>query len=299
MKPRLVAIGGPLKGSVFALEQNSLAMGRQPSNQICVDDSSASLTHCRIAVDGERYSIHDLDSLTGTFVNSVPVKDRLLAHGDRIALGSSVFLFLAEAGEETKSSPVELNEDAGLSASGTELRGEDVLYLHPEGLAALPPTERLARDLATLLKISVAIGSIRSVESLQWQLVGMLFDVLPAERGAILLVGRELEEFTSAASWDRALGPQHPVHVSRQLAERVLREGVAVLTNDGLKSEKLQGTSTADKSAHSVVCVLLAALEKVWGVIYPDTRTPATRFTRNHLQLGAAIAGIASMAVEN
>jgi transcriptional regulator with GAF, ATPase, and Fis domain len=299
MKPRLVAIGGPLNGSVFALERDSLAMGREPSNQICLDDSSASLTHCRIAVDGERCSIHDLDSHTGTFVNSVPVKDRLLAHGDRIAVGSSVFLFLVETGEDTKSSPVEVDEDAGLSASGTQLRGEDVLYLHPEVLAALPPTERLARDLATLLKISVAIGSIRSVESLQWQLLGMLFDVVPAERGAILLVGGDLEEFTSAASWDRALGPQHPVHVSRQLARRVLREGVAVLTNDGLKSEKLEGTSTADTSAHSLVCVPLVALEKVLGLIYLDTRNPATLFTRNHLHLVAAIAGIAAMAVEN
>jgi len=299
MKPRLVAVGGPLKGSVFALERGGLAIGREPSNQICLDDSFASPLHCRIAVDGERCSIRDLDSLTGTFVNGVPVKDRLLAHGDRIALGSSVFLFLVEAGEAAKPSPVELSEDTCLSASVTELRGEDVLYLQPEGLAALPPTERLARDLNTLLKISAAIGSIRNVESLQWQLLGMLFDVVPAERGAILLASDDLEEFTSAATWDRASGPQHPVHVSRQLAQRVLRERVAVLTNEGLKNEQFAGASTAGGSVHSLVCVPLVALDKVSGVIYLDTRNAATPFTRNHLQLAAAIAGIAAMAIEN
>jgi len=35
------------------------------------------------------------------------------------------------------------------------------------------------------------------------------------------------------------------------------------------------------------------------GVIYLDTRNAATPFTRNHLQLAAAIAGIAAMAIEN
>ncbi len=299
MKARLVAVGGPLKGSVFGLHQDPLAIGREPSNQICLDDSSALPLHCRIAIDGERCSIRDLDSLTGTFVNGVPVKDRLLAHGDRIAVGSSVFLFLVEAGEAPKPSPVQLDEDAFLSASATELRREDLFYLHPEVLAALPPSERLARDLNTLLKISAAIGSIRSAESLQWQLLGMLFDVVPAERGAILLVGDDLEEFTSASTWDRASGPQHPVHVSRQLAQHVLRERVGVLSNEGLKSEKFDAAGAADRSVRSLVCVPLVAPEKVLGLIYLDTRNPATPFTRDHLQLVTAIAGIAAMAIEN
>src|SRR5260370_34287826 len=138
--------------------------------------------------------------------------------------------------------------------------------MHAAGLGALPPTERVARDLNTLLKISAAIGSIRNVESLQWQLLGMLFDVVPAERGAILLASDDLEEFTSAATWDRASGPQHPVQMSRQLAQRVLRERVAVLTNEGLKNEQLEVGSPAGGAAPSPVSLPPLALAKALGV---------------------------------
>src|SRR5229473_7074406 len=297
MKPRLVAVGGPLKGSFFALEREGLAIGREPSNQVCLDDSFASPLHCRIAVDGERCSIRDLDSLTGTFVNGVPVKDRLLAHGDRIALGSSVFLFLVEAGEAAKPSPVELSEDTCLSASVTELRGEDVLYLQPEGLAALPPTERLARDLNTLLKISAAIGSIRNVESLQWQLLGMIFDVIPAERGAILLADSGSAEISFPVAWDRVSGPDHPVHVSRALAERVIREGVAVLENED--RALAAAPDGAANVARSLLCVPVAVADRILGVIYLDSASTAAPFTKDDLQLLAAIAGIAGIAIEN
>src|SRR6476646_5554264 len=173
----------------------------------------------------------DLGSQTGTFVNGLPVKERPLANGDQIAIGGSVFLFLQEEESEARPNPVEMDEGVETAAATTRLRREDMRYLHPEALAALPTTERLARDLQTLLKISTAIGSVRNVESLQWQLLGMIFDVVPAERGAILL-GTDPEEFSSVVAWDRVSGPQHSVHVDRSVARQVLDERLAMLSND-------------------------------------------------------------------
>ena len=48
--------------------------------------------------------------------------------------------------------------------------------------------DRTQRDLSTLIAIATHISSIRSLDSLQWQLLGMIFDVLPADRGAFLFV---------------------------------------------------------------------------------------------------------------
>ena len=127
--------------------------------------------------------------------------------------------------------PVELSDGSNNAAATTRLRREDARYLHPEALAALPTGERTARDLQTLLKITTAIGSIRNVESLQWQLLGMIFDVVPAERGAIL-AGTDPEEFSSVVAWDRVAGPQHPVHVDRDLAQQVFQERIGILSND-------------------------------------------------------------------
>ncbi len=83
----------------------------------------------------------------------------------------------------------------------------------------------------SLLKIATGIGGIRDQESLQWQLLGFIFDIVPAERGAVLL-GNQPDEFTSTAAWDRVRGPGHPVRVSRTVVQRVLRDRVGLVVSD-------------------------------------------------------------------
>src|SRR6516165_3309352 len=84
--------------------------------------------------------------------------------------------------------PVQLDDVAEQKGEIAKLRPEDALYLQPRRIAALPKTERLATDLNILLKIAMGIGGIRDEEGLQWQLLGMIFDAVPAERVAILLI---------------------------------------------------------------------------------------------------------------
>src|SRR5271165_6064493 len=210
VNPRLAAISGPLRDSVFPLKDGALLIGRELSNDLLIDDSMVAPRHCRLTFDAGRCTVHDLGSLSGTFVNGLPVHERPLAHGDQLVVGGSTFLFLREEPTATFPNPVELSDSSDNAAATTRLRREDARYLQPEALAALPTGERTARDLQTLLKIATAVGSIRNVESLQWQLLGMIFDVVPAERGAIL-AGTDPEEFSSVVAWDRVAGPQHPV----------------------------------------------------------------------------------------
>src|SRR6201987_991280 len=259
VNPRLAAISGPLRDSVFPLKDGVLSIGREYSNRLAIDDALVSPQPCTVTQDGEHWVLRDLGSLTGTFVNGLPVQERPLTNGDRIAVGGSVFLFLSEEASEVPPNPVELDEGKEANAARTRLRREDVRYLHPEALAALPTNERLARDLQTLLKISTAIGSVRNVESLQWQLLGMIFDVVPAERGAILL-GADPEEFSSVVAWDRVAGSQHSVHVDRSVAQQVLDEGVAILSNDAAETPQTP-------PVHSLICVPLLSLNKTIGLI--------------------------------
>jgi transcriptional regulator with GAF, ATPase, and Fis domain len=334
VNPRLAAISGPLRDSIFPLQEAELTIGREFSNQLAIDDAMVAPEHCAVVQDADRWILRDLGSQTGTFVNGLPVKERALAHGDQIAIGGSVFLFLQEQATDAHPNPVEMDESAEKSTATTRLRLEDMRYLHPEALAALPTTERLARDLQTLLKISTAIGTVRNVESLQWQLLGMIFDVIPAERGAILL-GRDPEEFDSVVAWDRVAGPQHSVHVDRRLAQQVLEERVAALSNDvnghngkaqtappvaaakkgktaaaaedpdedldeasDFDDESTQSGS-AIRDVHSLLCVPLVNLDQAIGLIYLDTTNPEIRFAEDDLHLVTAIAGIATMAIES
>jgi Nif-specific regulatory protein len=245
--------------------------------------------------DKEQFLLTDLGSASGTFVNGIPVKERVLASGDQIAIGNSLLLFQVEGSAASASNPVELDETAAGSGKEQQLRQEELLYLHPESLAALPHTERLDRALRTLLKISTAIGSIRNVESLQWQLLGMIFDVIPAERGAILLLQDGAMEPFAQIAWDRVSGPDHPVHVSRTLARRVIEEGVAILDNEG----NSPGSSVTDKPARSLLCVPLVAANRPFGIVYLDSANPLAPFAQEDLQLLAAIAGLAAVGIEN
>ncbi len=294
VQPKLTALSGPLGKSEFRFS-GPLSIGRDAANSVCIEDTSVSQRHCQIVSQDGRFLLTDLGSTSGTFVNGIPVNQRLLASGDQIAIGSSLFCFQVEGSPASASNPVELDETAAGSGKEQQLSQEELLYLHPESLAALPHTERLDRALRTLLKISTAIGSIRNGESLQWQLLGMIFDVIPAERGAILLLQDDAMETFAQIAWDRVSGPDHPVHVSRTLARRVIEEGVAILDNEA----NSPGSAVTDKPPRSLLCVPLVAADRPFGIVYLDSANPLAPFAQEDLQLLAAIAGLAAVGIEN
>jgi transcriptional regulator with GAF, ATPase, and Fis domain len=294
VQPKLVALSGPLGKSEFRFSA-PLSIGRDSSNGICIEDPTVSGLHCHIARHDDGLQLTDLDTASGTFVNGIPVKQRLLTPGDQIAIGSSLFLFQLERTVTNAVSPVQLDDTSPTIGHEQQLRHDELLYLHPESLAALPPSARLDRALSTLLKISTAIGSIRDVESLQWQVLGMIFDVIPAERGAILLMHDDAAEVSSHVAWDRVSGPDHPVHVSRSLLTRVIKDGVAILDKECGDLDE----SSETESIRWHLCAPLAVANRPFGIIYLDSANPSAVFTNDDLQLLAAIAGLAAIAIEN
>ena len=302
MTARLAAIAGPLKGTNFILSEEEISIGRDPSNQVCVPDVSLSRRHCLIKNEGGQFEISDLNSLNGVFINGVPVMQRILEHGDQIKLGDSMFLFLLREGEPAPiSSPVYLNESRLAKESTIQLRMEDALYLQSEkALQTLPSSERIARDLSALLKISTAINSIRGLEQLQRRLLELIFEVTPAERGAIILTGESREELASTFGWERGARTERPVQASRTIINQVVKEGIAVLSNDLLASEQFsEAQSVAASNISSLLCVPLAIFNKVFGAIYLYTTESSIPFDEDNLQLVTAIASIAAVALEN
>src|SRR5205085_8430558 len=143
--------------------------GRESSNRLAISDLSLSRRHCQVARDADRYKLTDLDSLNGTFVNEVPVKERWLEHGDRIRLGDSIFLFLLHEGEPPLlSGEVKLSDEEPQHDSTIMLRREEALYLDSARVqAALPQESRMARHLNALLGISAVINAAKNIEALE------------------------------------------------------------------------------------------------------------------------------------
>jgi len=287
MPPRLAAISGKLKGAIFAINEETIVIGRETAANLCIADASVSRRHSKIEKKENGFVITDLESLNGTFVNDLPVKSRLLEHGDTVRIGDSQFLFLTHDGDVmSKSSDVKLDEAHVLSGSTVQFRFDHAVNL-------------MARDLSALMKVSTTINSIRGLDDLLERLLELLFEVVPAERGAILLTSEGSFETSLVFGLHRLYGKNQAVNVSRTIVQQVLRDGVALLANDGAAKSTHASDSLALTRAHSVMCVPLINLDRKLGALYLDTTSPRDQFNRDHMQLVAAIAGIAAVAIEN
>ena len=166
--------------------------------------------------------------------------------------------------------------DDRLTQATTQIRPQDVLYLQPERiLKELPATSRLGRNLNALLKISRVVHSISDLDQLQAQILELIFEVVPAERGAILLDGKGNEKFSSLFAHPGPDKRAEPVRVSRTITRQVMDQGVAILGADVPGSGGLSGVeSLVSSKVRSLLCVPLTVFQKVIGCIYLDTTSP-------------------------
>ena len=132
LNPRLVAMSGPLEGTVRALSDGPLTLGRDSANQIMIGDSAVSRKHCTITqASADVYEISDLDSHNGTFVNGVKIDRTPIRHGDRIRVGTSEFVFLT--GEDK-----DIDGGAQSSGVGTQTTSGTLTALFLDQRSGLP-----------------------------------------------------------------------------------------------------------------------------------------------------------------
>jgi hypothetical protein len=65
----LVVKRGPNAGSRFLLDQDVTSAGRHPDSDIFLDDVTVSRRHAEFRREGSGYTVHDVGSLNGTYVN--------------------------------------------------------------------------------------------------------------------------------------------------------------------------------------------------------------------------------------
>jgi len=300
LRPRLLVIAGPSKDQTIPLPDGEATVGRDPTNVVAVIDPSVSRKHCLLRSEDGRFLIKDLESRNGTVVNGETVKEKWLRHGDEIATGDSVFLFLMEDDDRLLASRVEF-EDSQPAAETRLIHPREAVYLQPDRLLReLPPTSQVARNLNALLKISRVVHAIRDLEELQAQLLDLIFEVVPAGRGAILLSEGPGQEFSALYARTRQTGQAQLVRVSRTIARQVTQDNVAILGVDVPSSGSLRDVeSLVASEVRSLLCVPLSVFQRMIGCIYLDNTSTANRFNEDHLQLMAAVAGISAVALDN
>jgi len=81
---------------VLSITVDETLIGRSDENTVVIDNPGASSRHCVILRSGDRYTLRDLNSTNGTFLNGARVTECPLAPGDIINVGSTRVLFEGE-----------------------------------------------------------------------------------------------------------------------------------------------------------------------------------------------------------
>lgn len=92
----LVVHRGPGEGTEYPLmpDQQIIVVGRAPEASVFLDDVTVSRHHAEFRHGAGGWSLRDVGSLNGTYVNRVRVEDQQLAGGDEIQIGKFRFIFL-------------------------------------------------------------------------------------------------------------------------------------------------------------------------------------------------------------
>ena len=278
-------MSGPLEGTVHAIADGPLSLGRDPANQVMIGDSAVSRKHCAISqVTQGIYEVSDLDSHNGTFVNGIQVTRTPIQHGDRIRIGTSEFVFLI--GEDDGSSP----QSSGASKQTTNGMLTALFLDQRSGLPSdASGIGRMARDLSAFFKIANLVNSFHDVEALQRELLGLIFEVIPATQGAIVLQPNANDEVNPACMWSRDGEAKQAMVIREELAQRAMWERCAVFTT----------ASVAPAPAEHVLCVPLVAVENIMGVIYLTSPAKSPPFGEDHALFLSSVSRIAAVSLEN
>jgi len=279
---RVVVISGPSKGTVVRLKSDQLSVGRDSTNQLSLRDRAVSRRHYTVSKTDAAFHLVDLESHNGTFVNGIPVRRKLLAHGDTIRVGRCEMVFLITEDDEQAPYALEFQDtEPGDALSTTNIRAYRSV---PQGGTDVG---RMARDLNALFKIANTINSIRELEALQHRLLELIGEVVPAVSAAIVMFRHGDEEPTSSSIWHRHAGADS-IRIRRELVQRVLWE----------RNPLLIDASAEKGSRESVLCVPLVGVDRAIGVLYMIGDRKNT-FEDDHVHFLSSVAGIAAVTLEN
>jgi transcriptional regulator with GAF, ATPase, and Fis domain len=193
MSAELIVVNGPLAGTRYDLRQGEVFIGRSPTSKVVLSEPEVGWRHCQIRQQGERFLVSDLRTATGTYVNGMRSAERWLEDRDQIGIGKTVLMFRSSAGEieETVAAPVDAK-----------------------------PVLLSACSLVFLFRALAASIGDEQTGLLQTQILRLVSDLIPVEKGHILLGSSFMELL---AQYEEQAG-ESPSHFKDALA-KICEEG--------------------------------------------------------------------------
>lgn len=279
---------GPLARTVVPLSaERETVLGRDGSCTIVVPAQSVSRRHARIhAVNGE-FVLDDLESVNGTFVNSLRVTTgRPLKDGDKIHLYNVIAVF--HHGECPPAPVGDLPKgDSALRLSETLVVPGDTA---PEFKAYQP--ELLLRSITEIIH---RMGSSLDVEKLLPNVLDILFDGLPhVASGQILLLNEAGQLMPRATKRtresDSAVFEVRPIDDA--IALHVVNRGEIAVVDAG------DSEWAVDEGVPASITAPIAGPDRrVLGVIQLQSEGTSQPFDQSQVNLVSAVCALAGQAI--
>jgi adenylate cyclase len=314
MPYRLVSFSGDQS---FELpDGRSLVVGRGINSDIAIYDPTISRRHAELTVGADGVQVRDLGSSNGTCINGNRVNTGRLHPNDSVTFGKVLF----QLKELRSSAPGSVGPRASNPPAATPPVTGDTIVRQlmvsgpgPTGItsrdrrsgggqlrvAAATAEERQAKKLSLLLDISQKLSSEFDLDRLLRNVVDMMFEVMDVDRVSILLRNEATGDLVPSISRSR-LGDLDSQQVPRSIVDKVMRERVAVVSDNTRSDSRFKGHSIVTQSVRSAMCSpLMASGDRILGLLYVDSVTAANSFSDEDLQFLVAFSGLVAIGIRN
>lgn len=164
--PKLIGVLPSGEKIRFLVNSHEIGIGKAPHNDLVIADPTVSNTHAVLLFRDDCYSVVDLGSRNGTYINGEKVTNhaRTLRHGDSIQMGQTVLTF-RNSGETAENVTATLSMESleevrrraslehGLNKSVPDVRTPAIPMAMPQLVAT--PGQVVAQDVVTPADVSV------------------------------------------------------------------------------------------------------------------------------------------------
>jgi adenylate cyclase len=317
--------------SSYPLLRQETTIGRSKDNDLVLLDHTVSRKHAKITKTDQGHLLLDLGSFNGTVLNENLIQSALLKDEDIIKIGLNTLTYVSRSrtgklfkGTLTLSGGTDLGKEPEpfIKASSETFSpmASQVLLVSkepaesrkamafkkesevPEFKRELSALERTNKVLYVLYEISRQLNSIHDFGELLNKIMDLIFVVIDADHGFLILTGeRDREELIPVVVKSREDQPaeQESLKASRTIINRVIRDGVALLTSNAMTDSRLDhAKSLLLQQIRSAICVPLWRKDKIIGVIQLESVRLDNQFAQEDLELLKAIGSQMAMVIE-
>ena len=296
---KLILVSGAEPQEFELAPRNTL--GRHPDNSIQILDRIISKEHMEIVLteDG-RFLLRDLGSLNGTFIGSKRITNHVLRDGEEISLGSTRLLFQDQSLDGGALKRVTIGPGKMESHIQQRIAAEPDVGFRPE--REMFDERILRRDYERLRighELARAVGNELDLDKLLQKILDKAFELLPADRGVILLMDDAGQPVPRVAKQRKGAADDEIV-LSNSIINEVIREKQAVLSSDATIDSRFSGAhSIIMQGIRSTMCVPLLHGDELLGIMNIDSQIATNAFSDKDLRVFTGIGTSAAIAIQN